>query len=197
MEHIDLDAPAFGNQQVLDLVPDLKAKALKNWNERGIFHDPQEKPGRGRKWRYTPAGVIALAAMNEIVRLGVPPTDAVGIGETIAGRAYDLQRDHPCTLRNGAPHYSIEAAEIGSYRRGFIYRLDGELVISIAETHRTLLPLFCIAVEVDQFILAMFNRIYAYTHGVPLPEAEVFAPDDESRAKAEELLGLMRRVGPI
>lgn len=56
---------------VLRLVPGLTAPCLKHWTVRGYIDIDDPHPGSGSDRQYSPLGVIKLAAMHQLVELGV------------------------------------------------------------------------------------------------------------------------------
>ncbi|UVO29924.1 hypothetical protein [Bradyrhizobium arachidis] len=77
-EQMHVNEYRFTHANVLKLIPGLAAKDLRNWSERALIDF--EKSGGNR--HYTPLGVIQLAAMHQLTRMGV----AVGV-------AHEMVRD--------------------------------------------------------------------------------------------------------
>ena len=84
MERIDLDQPRFTPAQVLQaFVPTLTAKRLENWIERKVIEVTEPTPGRGRGRRWSAAGVIVLTFMARVTALGIGPTAAYSMAQTV------------------------------------------------------------------------------------------------------------------
>ncbi|MCK1672722.1 hypothetical protein [Bradyrhizobium sp. 150] len=56
---------------LLRLVPGLKAKSLANWSRDGFVDVEDRFPGYGADRKYSALGAIKLAAMHQLVELGV------------------------------------------------------------------------------------------------------------------------------
>ncbi|MEY9184639.1 hypothetical protein [Bradyrhizobium sp. USDA 313] len=56
---------------LLRLLPGLKAQTLRNWSRDGFVDVEDPNPGVGADRKYSALGAIKLAAMHELVRMGV------------------------------------------------------------------------------------------------------------------------------
>lgn len=56
---------------LIRLLPGLKAQTLRNWSRDGFVDVEDPNPGVGADRKYSALGAIKLAAMHELVRMGV------------------------------------------------------------------------------------------------------------------------------
>ncbi|UQR67354.1 hypothetical protein LRP30_19735 [Bradyrhizobium sp. C-145] len=59
------------HSDLLKLLPGLKAQTLRNWSRDGFVDVEERFPGVGADRKYSALGVIKLAAMHQLVELGV------------------------------------------------------------------------------------------------------------------------------
>jgi DNA-binding transcriptional MerR regulator len=134
---IDLDAPLYTQADVLKLLPELKAKQLQNWSERGILDAGDQKPGKGSRRRYTVAGVLGLDFMRRATEFGVPPSEAAEMAHQYVDAADSFLRREPDVIvtSDGCRWLPIRPDNFDRFRRGmifkdaagqYLFRLDGE-----------------------------------------------------------------------
>jgi len=165
-DRIDLKTATFTQAQVLELIPELSAKTLQNWNERDILG--VRPPGRkGKRRQYTGLGVIALKFMADVVVLGIQPGEACEIAQQFAERALEVHRNHTAVEQNGRLMWTIDAANRDAYRTERIIKLNGKHGLYGA-MHKAVWPFgphVYITVEVDLLVIEMLNAIYRVLAG--------------------------------
>jgi hypothetical protein len=169
MERIDLDEPWFTQAQVLDAVPALTPKTLQNWASRGILDLHEPNPGRQAKRLYTGIGVIMLAFMARVTALGIGPSAARDMAETVAKHAADIHRAYPVSEENGRLQWTIAGSHYELYHRGYIIKHKDQHRIIIQMEGlgilRTQFPHVYLTVEIDFLVLSVLNEIYRVAAG--------------------------------
>lgn len=174
---IDLEEPRFTQNEVLRMLPNLKAKQLQNWNQRGVLDEGDQRPGKAGKRRYTPIGLITLDFMQQVNRYGVPPSEAFEMAAHVAQVAFQFVNSNPKVIMTAANHKWIPLGhdEVAKMRRGIIDQLeDGRFFIlmegngawSVDQYNDRVVHTVGIAVEVEILIASCINRIFLLEAGL-------------------------------
>jgi DNA-binding transcriptional MerR regulator len=188
MDRLDLEKPQFSQSDVLTLAPEIKAKMLQNWNDRGLLNTKNQLPGRQGKRLYSGVGVVMLRFMGAMTNLGIQPSDAREMADRIGDHAVGLHGVYPTSDDRGIPEWVIAGSHPEFYHRAYIIK-DGSKYLAIIMKEelgimRTLLPHTYITVEIDFLVLQTLNRIYEFCarrDGIPF-EPFVSSDDDLSRS---------------
>ena len=162
----------FTQEEVLQLVPLLKAKQLQNWVERGIVEpDPEKEEGKGYHRNYTVLGVVMLDFMAQMVALNIPPSMARDLADEVAGYAVEMWKTHRKTLLKGETIVIVAGDEMEKLRRCRVAMVrqgrNGPYVYTLAEIDsrdRRMIsaPSVSIVVEVDALAIRTFTKIADY-----------------------------------
>ena len=198
MERIDLTQPRFTQAQVLQLVPKLAAKDLQNWVQRGVIDVGNPLPGRQGKVLYTGAGVVALAIMARLTKLGIGPRAADAVADRAIDHAVMLHDKYPVASNSGYLSWIIVTEEASVYHRGYVFRHGDEHVMLIKNGEldfhlRLVLPDIYITIELDILLLSTFNRLYKLLAGLP-PDMDS-SGTEEPDARFEEFVRSMAEFG--
>lgn len=172
---IDLDKPWFTQRQLLELVPQLTAKNLQNWIERGLMDTGGQKPGKAGRLYYTPLAAVLLTFVTEVVSLGVRPSSAFEMAEWLDARVRELWANKPEEFPESPEEpVSVKTWRLEVYRRAYVYRGEGghhvwiEAEAPEVRTERLwLLPSVYIAVEIDLLSLRVLKRAQRLMAGLP------------------------------
>ncbi|PRA57521.1 hypothetical protein CQ062_01835 [Ochrobactrum sp. MYb68] len=173
---VDLDEPRFTQNEVLRMLPNLKAKQLQNWNQRGILDVGDQKPGKTGKRLYSAMGIILLDFMQQVNRYGVPPSDAVEMAMIAGTIAIEYVASDPEVILVEGEHrwIPIGPEQVQNMRRGIITVLDNEKYyiqmegdgVWDVDTYRArMIHHVGILVEVEQMIALCINRIFLLEAG--------------------------------
>jgi DNA-binding transcriptional MerR regulator len=187
MDRIDLEKLQFPQADVLILAPEIKAKMLQNWNDRGLLDTKNQLPGRQGKRLYSGVGVVMLRFMAAMTNLGIQPSDAREMADRIGNHAIELHNVYPTRNDRGIPEWVIAGGHPELYHRAYILR-DGDKYRAMIMKDdlgimRPLLHHTYITVELDFLVLQTLNRIYefcAQRDGIPF-EPFVSSDDELSR----------------
>lgn len=188
----DLEEFRFGHAEVAKLVHELPAKTLMNWSEKGLL-DLNAPPGRHLKRKYSAVGVIMLAAMHELVLLGVRPSDARAMADGVAARAVALWATEPDEEgEHGERKIVLRPGEV-TYHFALITRGDASYSMQIVDAHPSVgysalhLSLAYVVLQVDFLIIRMLNRMHRHIAGLPVlpaPSPEEATPTTKRKPKA-------------
>lgn len=125
---IDLESPLYSQSDVLKMLPALKAKQLQNWSDRGILDAGDQKPGKGSRRKYTPAGVIGLDFLQKATDFGVPPSSAIDMAQDYLDAAAEFLDSNPevITHADGYRWIPVRPGNIDKFRRATIARHGNE-----------------------------------------------------------------------
>lgn len=189
----DLEEPLFTQADVLKVLPDLTAKNLQNWAERGLLEIDDPRPGRQAKRLYTAVGVIMLAAMNRMVKFGLGPTDARDLIDPIAECAVRLWSRAPDEEgQHGERKIVHEYGKLVTYRRGYVVRQGDRYAMNIqtepfqsdlSPHQRLSLPWDYHVIEIDLMVIGLLNKLHRLVAGLD-PHSSENDPDPTPTAEA-------------
>lgn len=166
---LNLEKPAFTQDQVLRMLPLLKAKQLQNWSARGLLDEGDQKPGKGGRRRYTAIGVLMLDFMQRVTDLGVPPAPAKEMANDYAHAATEYVQSGPEVIvkENGGRWIPIRPEDMKRFRMGQITKVDeGHYYMIVrypndpdAEKDRFISPVR-LTVEVDYSVAMAINQMF-------------------------------------
>lgn len=171
---LDLDEPRYTQAEVLRMLPGLKAKQLQNWSNRGLLDAGEQKPGKGLRRKYTPAGVIALDFMQEATLFGIPPTNARQMADEYVAAADEFLDSNPevITTADGCQWIPVTPEKMESFRRGKIARISESEYYLFVERYDAVIPFedrfrttFHVALEVDFRVAMAVNRMFLLESG--------------------------------
>lgn len=191
----NLEDPIFTQADVLKILPDLTAKNLQNWAERGLLDIDNPRPGRQGKRLYTAVGVIMLAAMNRMVKFGLGPTDARDLVDPIAECAVQLWRRAPDEEgQHGERKIVHEYGKLVTYRRGYVVRRGDAYAMNIQtepfqsdlSPHQRLgLPWDYHVIEIDLMVIGLLNKLHRLVSGLDPHTSDNDPPPPASKSSSE------------
>ncbi|WP_290774396.1 hypothetical protein [Hoeflea sp.] len=151
------------------MLPGLKAKQLQNWSNRGVLDTGDQKPGKGLRRKYTPAGVIALDFMQEATLFGIPPANARQMADEYVAAADEFLGSNPevITKADGCRWIPVTPEKMESFRKGRITRISDSEYHLFVERRDGVIPfedrfstIFHVALEVDYRVAMAVNRMF-------------------------------------
>lgn len=178
----DLETPMFTQKQVLRMLPDMKAKTLQNWAQRGILDVGDQKPGKQGRRLYTPVGVVMLDFMHRVGLYGVPPERAAEMADHVAEAALQFWKAGPEIIRTAdgkSDWIPVTPDRMKQYRKARIVSfnsvsLDGEggqtlsylkFEQDLEDPRERMLHTLSLVVEVDFNIAQAINRMFLLEAG--------------------------------